>query len=106
MKLNLRTRGIPMSQALRKHVEKRVRFALGRFGERVRAVHVQLTDVNGPRGGEDVECLVEASLAPTGTVRISETSLDPFRAVARASDRIGYRLRRHLDRARTLRRRS
>ncbi len=104
MKLEFRSNGVRISEALAEHAERRLRFALGRFGERVRRVRVQLTDVNGPRGGEDIQCRVLASLAPHGELVIQEVNHDPFAAVARASDRAGHSLSRHVRRIRARRR--
>lgn len=41
------------SDALRQYVERRLRFALGRFAHRLDQLQVRLEDVNGPRGGLD-----------------------------------------------------
>ena len=104
MKLELRSKGVQMTDELRRFIDKKLRFTLGRFSHRVRRVRVRLTDVNGPRGGEDIECHIRASLGPAGTVTINETRGDAFAAVARASERAGRNLSRHLSRARTARR--
>ena len=48
MKLELRAKGVRMTDGLRSFIEKRLGFALGRFGHRVRSVRVLLTDINGP----------------------------------------------------------
>ena len=53
MKLNVRTEGVQITEGLLEHVDRKLRFALGRFGDHVRDVRVRLKDVNGPRGGED-----------------------------------------------------
>jgi ribosomal subunit interface protein len=98
MRLELRADGIAMTEALRDFIEKKVRLALGRFGQRVRHVRVRLTDVNGPRKGEDIRCNIQASVIPAGRLTIDEQRSDPFAAVARASARVSYRLARHLER--------
>jgi len=96
--------GIRLNPALRTHVERRLRFALDRLARRVRSVRVLLEDVNGPRGGDDVRCLVLARISGGGHVVVQETRRDPFAAVARASDRIGHGLARRLGRLRKRRR--
>lgn len=100
MKLELHAKGLTLTDGLRAHVERKLRFALGRFGARVRSVRVQLQDLNGPRGGEDIRCQIQAHLAPTGTLTIQETRRDPFAAVARACDRVSARVTRHIVRRR------
>ncbi len=104
MKLDLHTNGLPLTDGLREFVERKLHFALGRFGQRVRHVRVRLTDVNGPRNGEDIRCLIHADLAPGGTLTIEEQRSDPFAAVTRAASRASERLARKLDRLHTRRR--
>lgn len=104
MNLKLRSRKVHVTQELRRHIETRLAFALARFGHRVRGILVHLSDVNGPRGGEDIHCRVEALLSPGGSLQIEETSCDPFQAVARASNRMSQRLGRHLKRVQSRRR--
>lgn len=104
VKLELRSRGIAVDRTLTEHVEKRLRGALGRFAHRVERVRVQLVDLNGPKGGEDIRCHIQARLAPRGTLVIEETRADPFAAVARASARIRGALVRRLGRLRARRR--
>ena len=104
MKLELRAKGVRMTDGLRRFIEKKLRFALGRFSHRVRSVRVLLTDINGPRGGEDIRCHIQASLGRAGAVTIKETCSDPFAAVARASRRAGQHMSRRLSRKRSTRR--
>ena len=104
MQLDVRTSGLPMTDGLREFVERKLRYALGRFGQRVRHVRVRLTDVNGPKKGEDIRCLIHARLVPGGTLTIEEQRADPFVAVARATERASRRLARELDKLHTRRR--
>ncbi|MEM7517756.1 MAG: hypothetical protein AAF368_12650, partial [Planctomycetota bacterium] len=59
MNLEVRTEGVQITETLREHVERKLRFALGSFGDRIRSVRIRLKDVNGPRGGEDILCNLE-----------------------------------------------
>ena len=53
--MQLRIRGVNygLDDGLKDHIERRLRFALGRFAARIHRLTVRLTDVNGPRGGLD-----------------------------------------------------
>ena len=104
MQIELRSKGILMTDELRGFVEKKLRSALGRFRHRVHRVQLRLTDINGPKGGEDIHCLIRASLGSSQFVNINETRGDTFSAVSRASERAGRHLSRHLSRMRTKRR--
>ena len=52
--------GVSISPALREHINKQLRSVDGRFGERLTRIEVYLTDVNGPKGGLNKQCKLEA----------------------------------------------
>jgi len=58
MNIDIRATNIDLTPAACRVWERRTLFALKRFAPRVRVVVIVLTDVNGPRGGNDTECLV------------------------------------------------
>lgn len=105
MNISMHAQGLPLTNRLRDFVHVRLKLALGPLADRIRTVHVGLSDVNGPKGGEDVRCKIQATLSPYGRVLIQEQSPNPFTAVAQASRRAGHSLARRLDRLRTHRRR-
>ncbi|QDU68338.1 HPF/RaiA family ribosome-associated protein [Engelhardtia mirabilis] len=105
MNLELRSRGVRVTRELREHVEKRLHFALGRFADRLHRIRVDLQDVNGPRGGEDVGVRIRAEIHPGGVLIVDELRECPFSAVASASDRIGQSVARRMKRVVTRRRR-
>jgi len=98
MALDLRVRNGKSTPELRDHVERRLGFALGRFGGRVGRVTVCLEDLNGPRGGIDQRCRIAVSLVPSGEVIAEATDLEAFAAVNRAAERIARRVRNEFDR--------
>ena len=104
MELELRSKGIEMTAGLRAFTEKKLHFALGRFSHRVQRVRVTWTDINGPKGGEDIRCHVQVSLGRTGAASITETRGDAFAAVSRAFKRTSQHLSRRLARPHTSRR--
>ena len=73
MQIDIRSRGFALTHALREYVERRLRFALVHAGDRVRRVAVRLTDVNGPRGGNDKRCRIQVTLNGFPTVVIEDT---------------------------------
>ncbi len=98
----------PQAADLRDWAERRVRFVLRRMGWMVPRAEVQLSDLNGPRGGPDKRCQVELRTDGAGAVVVSSvardwrTALDE--ALARAA-RFLLRLRRRGTDARRLRQR-
>ena len=55
---HLKEHGVRRPATLPDHIERRLRFALDRFGDRIARVFVFLHDRNGPRGGIDKICRV------------------------------------------------
>lgn len=100
MRIQLRARDVELTEALRAHVERRLGFALGRFGERVGRVSVRFSDTNGARKGVDKRCQIDVSLRPSGSVLIEDTDADPSVAVDRAADRASRSVARALERER------
>ena len=79
----------PHASDLRDLAERRVRFVLRRLGWLVPRAEVQMSDVNGPRGGLDKRCQVELRTDGAGSVVVTSlagdwrTALD--NALARAA---------------------
>ena len=104
MQIDVRfTDGSP-SEALQTWARRRVLFALGQFGPRVRAVCVRLGDLNGPKGGNDQRCLIEATLERGPGVVAVMTHPDPYAAISRACDRLRRRVTAEIERSRMGRR--
>ena len=103
MNVEIRAREVDLAEAMRCHLQRRLRFALGRFENRIRRVTVRLLDVNGPRGGIDKQCRITLELIPSGNVVIQESSADLVAAIDRAADRIGHAISRKLHREKQVR---
>ncbi len=104
MNLEIRANGMKMTEGLRAHAEERVRHALLRFREQVTWVRVQFTDINGPRGGVDIRCKIEAKVQTGGGIVVHETRETPFSALADATDAVRHSVARRLARFRDHRR--
>lgn len=100
MMVDVRVRNCDPKEELRAHAERRACFRLSRFGSDVRFIDVCLTDVNGPKGGLDKECQVQARGNFIGKITLRETSADPFAAVDAAVDRLARTVGRTLERRR------
>lgn len=97
MQLELRGVNYELDVELKDFIERRLHFALGRFGRRIHRLSLQLTDLNGPRGGIDKRCRITIALIPRGLVMVESQGGDPFALVADAVKRAGRALRRELD---------
>ena len=91
----------PEATDLRVLAERRVRFVLRRLGWMVPRAEVQMSDVNGPRGGVDKRCQVELRTDGAGTVVVTsvahswQAALDD--ALARAARFLSRMLRRRSE---------
>jgi ribosome-associated translation inhibitor RaiA len=66
----------PQATELRDLTERRVRFVLRRLGWLVPRAQVQMSDVNGPRGGIDKRCQVELRTDGAGSVVVASVARD------------------------------
>lgn len=100
MKWLLRDKGTSYPATLPDHIERRLRFALARLGDRIERVIVILQDTNGPKGGIDKECRILATLQGCGAIMATGADSEWTVAVDRATTRIGHTLARTIGRLR------
>lgn len=100
MRIDIHTQGFTLTPGLRDHVEKRLAYALSHGDDRITRLSVRLSDINGPRGGDDKRCLIEARLKQTAAVVIEDVEADLYVAIDRAAERAGRALSRRLERRR------
>jgi ribosomal subunit interface protein len=87
------------AEALRSYLDRRLRFALARFGRRVGEIIVRVRP-DGPSGNH---CRISAEVLPFGQVAIEQADSDLFTAIDRATGKIGRQFSRELERMRNAR---
>lgn len=100
MQVLTQARGFDLTASVREHIERRLHFAFDRARHRVNRISVILSDVNGPRGGEDKRCRIQVSVAGAADVLIDDCQSDLNVAIDRAVDRAGRTVARRLARRR------
>ena len=104
MQINIQARNFSLTDALRSHAERRLRFALTCCDDHIKQVVMRLSDINGPRGGADKRCHLQVVLTGLPDVVVKDTEADLYVAIDRATDRagrtVGRRLARQRDRGR------
>ena len=97
MQVEIRGKGLRVTDVLSTYIQRRLVFALGRFGRRVERVLVRVEDTNGPKGGIDKQCRVAVVVPHSRTAVIeargSNIRVTINRAVAKASRYIADRLK-------------
>lgn len=103
MRIEVRGRNLEDTIDMRRHAERRLRFALGRFAGAVGRVTMRVEDVNGPRGGVDKRCRLVVALTPSGELMIEDEDADVRVLLDRAADRAARAVGRQLGRRRSQR---
>lgn len=100
MNIVIQSHGFAVTAAIRMHVERRILFALGWADYKVKKVEVRLSDLNGPRGGEDKLCQIQIMATGIPQVVIEDVEADVYVAIDRAADRARRVLTRRLEKQR------
>jgi ribosomal subunit interface protein len=106
MQIDIQTHNFALTNALRSYAERRLRFALTWADNRIQRIIVRLSDINGPRGGEDKRCQLQVVLAGLPDVVVEDIEASLYFAIDRAADRAGRTVTRKLSRKQTLRKHS
>jgi hypothetical protein len=92
LRIEIRTRGLRATPAVLADAERKVRKALGP-GRLAGDVVAFLSDLNGPRGGEDKQCVLRARLDSAGYLFARAAAPDLERAVVQAARSLGRAVR-------------
>jgi putative sigma-54 modulation protein len=99
--VHIRIHDPELAEAARLHLDRALYAGLQRFAGRVRNVRVSLLDMNGPRGGVDKACRIEAKLFPSRRWVLQEVrDANVFAAITLAVQRVKYTMRLALEHAR------
>jgi len=100
MLIDIQARNFSLTPALLDHIERRLGFALSSRDEHIQRIVVRLSDINGPKGGEDKCCHIQVVLPKLTDVVIEDIEVDMYVAIDRAADRAGRTVGRRLARQR------
>jgi ribosomal subunit interface protein len=96
VKVQFRERNVEISEGLRAHVERRLSFALARFGQRIARVIVRFSD---DESGPNKRCQIHVGLR-SRSARADDTDVDLTVAVDRAVERVSRSVAHVLERER------
>ncbi len=100
MQIDMHAHGFTLTDGIREYMLKRLAYSLNHGDENIMRIIVRLSDINGPRGGEDKRCLIEMRLKAAPEVVVEDTESDLYVAIDRATERAGRSLTRRLERQR------
>lgn len=94
MRIDIRSNGFELTEAVREYAARRLRFALGGAAEQVLRVAVHLGEAGAPRSGTDRRCRIRVRLKGGAGVVIDDVESDLYAAIDRAASRAARRLAR------------
>jgi ribosome-associated translation inhibitor RaiA len=100
MKVSIQGHGLQLSKGERHHAARQLLFAFDWARHDILTVTLQLSDINGPRGGVDKRCQLRISHQRVRDVIVEDVAPDVTQAVSRAVDRAARTLQRRVGRAR------
>ena len=103
MRIDIQTSEFSLTDGLREYTERRLQYALSWASDDLRKVVVRLSDINGPRGGNDKRCRIQVPFRGGADVVIEDTESDLYLAIDRAADRAERAVARRMERIREYR---
>ena len=100
MQIHIQAQGFELTDDLREHTERHLRFALGWADDYLCQVSVRLSDESDPRGSKDQRCWIQIGFPDAPSVVIEDIEADIRVAIDRAADRAGRSVARRLERLR------
>lgn len=100
MRLEIRRRGVKVTEDLRAHLKERLRPALNRFGRYIDLIRVYLRDARAPGGGLSKKCRIVVELPPRGRVIVTGANTDIRTAITATANRARFAVKRHVKRRR------
>ncbi|WP_428034652.1 HPF/RaiA family ribosome-associated protein [Amphritea sp.] len=101
MKINLKVRHVSIKKGLEEYIRRRMTFALASRYDQTDQIDVTLSDINGPRGGEDKRCQVRILIAGQRDILIDDVRQNWQEAIDSAASRASRTLTRRLARIRS-----
>lgn len=98
MQVHLVSPEFSITPSLRDYLEHRLRTAFSPVRSRVGEIDVRLRDLNGPRGGRDMQCQLAVMMPGKPAVVIREVQENMYNAIDRAVKRAAYRVSRIVSR--------
>jgi putative sigma-54 modulation protein len=96
--VNILDRNVGITSSQQEHIERCIDFAFDRFSSLIRTVDVSFSDMNGPKGGEDLQCRMKIVLEGKGDLVVEGKGVSVESVVAETADRAALAVSRRLDR--------
>lgn len=97
MIIDIQARQFKLSAALKSYVESRIRLSIGRYETSINRVDVSLSDINGPKGGEDMCCKSIIKVRGLPTIVVQEINADMYDSINKCLHRAKRSVKRHVS---------
>jgi len=104
MQINIQARHLKQAKKIKAYVKRRLGFSLSNRSDNIQAIHVTLSDINGPKGGVDKCCQIHLKVASIPDIIISKVGADIFSVIDKVSDRVLRSLNNKLIKKRSFKR--
>ncbi len=98
MQIAIQARDFSLTDTLRSHAERRLRFAMTCCNDDIQRIVMRLSNINGPRGNANKRCHLQVLLTGLPDVVVEDIEADLYLAIDRATDRAGRTVVRKINR--------
>ena len=100
--IDIQVQNFTLTEAMESHIKQKLEPMHSNFGDRILSTHVHLSDVNGPKGGENKKCLIHVELQKLATVVVEDTEESLYTAIDSCCHSAERAVRKSLERQQTL----
>ena len=97
MNVLVRTQNVSLTPDIRNYLKRRLEFSLGKRSDSIHVVKVALSDINGPKGGQDKRCKLKVIISKLPPIFIKDTHESIYSAIDSACDRAARIVNRRLS---------
>ena len=101
MNITIQSKNINLSTDEKSLINKSIMANFSRVQEKIKSISVHLTDINGPKGGQDKQCTIIVNSTSTSPVVVKEKQSNAGQAarfaLSRASKAFSAKVKRHLS---------
>jgi len=98
---NIRVEGVRLDDDDRTYIRRRLGEKLGKYERRIERVTVRMRDINGPRGGPDIQCRIKLVVSGLPSIVVEHEAARLRPALTHALAGAERALRRTMQRMRT-----
>lgn len=94
MEVRIMTDKFCLTPSLRDYLNRKLQFSFAGVRNNILLAVIRLRDLNGPRGGRDMQCQILVTMPGCPEVVIKEVQEDMYNAIDVAAERAAYRAER------------